>query len=68
MSEERDDLWLALEYCRQRPAEVAAAAEAAQHLLAFWASRGPFGDVRRLLTSLAELPPADSLARGRCCG
>jgi predicted ATPase/DNA-binding CsgD family transcriptional regulator len=65
MSEERDDLWLALEYCRQRPAEVAAAAEAAQHLLAFWASRGPFGDVRRLLTSLAELPPADSLARGR---
>jgi DNA-binding CsgD family transcriptional regulator len=33
--------------------------------MAFWASRGPFGDVRRLLTSLAELAPEDSLARGR---
>ena len=65
VSDERDNLWLALDYCRKRPGEVAAGAEAAQHLMAFWASRGPFGDVRRLLTSLAELAPENSVSRGR---
>jgi ATP/maltotriose-dependent transcriptional regulator MalT len=44
---------------------VAAAAELAQHLMPYWASRGPFGDVRRVLTSLAELAPGNSVARGR---
>jgi DNA-binding CsgD family transcriptional regulator len=31
----------------------------------YWASRGPFGDVRRVLTSLAGLTPEDSVARAR---
>ena len=31
----------------------------------YWASRGPFGDVRRVLTSLAELAPEDSIPRAR---
>jgi predicted ATPase/DNA-binding CsgD family transcriptional regulator len=65
MSGERDNLWAALDFCSSDPAEVAAAAEAAQHLMAYWASRGPFGDVRRVLTSLAELAPENSLPRAR---
>ena len=65
MSGERDNLWAALDYCSRQPGELPAAAEAAQHLMAFWACRGPFGDVRRMLTSLAGLAPDDSLPRAR---
>jgi non-specific serine/threonine protein kinase len=65
MSGERDNLWAALDFCARQPGEVAAAAEAAQHLMAYWASRGPFGDVRRVLTSLAELAPENSVPRAR---
>ncbi|HEV2258480.1 MAG TPA: LuxR family transcriptional regulator [Streptosporangiaceae bacterium] len=62
---ERDNLWAALDFCARQPAGVAAASELAQDLLPYWVSRGPFGDVRRVLTSLAELAPEDSAARGR---
>src|SRR5215472_13714655 len=62
---ERDNLWTALDFCSRHPAHVAAASELAQHLLPYWSSRGPFGDVRRVLTSLAELVPEDSVPRGR---
>jgi predicted ATPase/DNA-binding CsgD family transcriptional regulator len=65
MSDERDNLWIALDYCRQVPGAVDAGAEAAQHLMAFWAARGPFGDVRRVLTSLADVAPENSVPRGR---
>jgi non-specific serine/threonine protein kinase len=65
MSGERDNLWAALDFCSSDPAEVAVAAEAAQHLMAYWASRGPFGDVRRILTVLAGLVPENSLPRAR---
>jgi predicted ATPase/DNA-binding CsgD family transcriptional regulator len=65
MSSERVNLWAALDFCARQPGELAAAAEAAQHLMAFWVSRGPFGAVRRMLTSLAELAPEDSLPRAR---
>ena len=65
MHRERDNLWAALDFCARQPASVAAASELAQNLLAYWASRGPFGDVRRVLTSLAELAPEDSVPRGR---
>jgi predicted ATPase/DNA-binding CsgD family transcriptional regulator len=65
MSGERDNLWAALDFCSSDPAEVAAAAEAAQHLMAYWASCGPFGDVRRVLTSLADLAPENSVPRAR---
>jgi len=62
---ERDNLWAALDYCARQASEVAAAAEAAHRLMTFWACRGPFGDVRRVLTSLAEVAPRRSLARAR---
>ena len=65
MASEHDNLWAALDFCSRQPGELAAAAEAVQHLMAFWACRGPFGDVRRMLTSLAELAPEDSLPRAR---
>ena len=65
ISSEQDNLWAALDFCSRQPGELAAAAEAAQHLMAYWACRGPFGDVRRMLTSLAELAPEDSLPRAR---
>jgi len=65
MSDERDNLWAALDFCSRQPGELAAGAEAAQHLMAFWACRGPFGDVRRMLTSVAALAPEDSLPRAR---
>ena len=65
VSSEQDNLWAALDYCSRQPGELAAAAEAAQHLMAFWAARGPFGDVRRMLTALAELAREDSLPRAR---
>jgi predicted ATPase/DNA-binding CsgD family transcriptional regulator len=65
MHRERDNLWAALDFCARPPADVAAASELAQDLLPYWVSRGPFGDVRRVLTSLAELAPEDSTSRGR---
>ena len=65
MHREQDNLWAALDFCSRQRAGVAAAAELAQHLLPYWSSRGPFGDVRRVLSSLADLAPENSLARGR---
>jgi predicted ATPase/DNA-binding CsgD family transcriptional regulator len=65
MHRERDNLWAALHFCARQPAGVAAASELAQDLLPYWASRGPFGDVRRVLTSLAELAQEDSIPRAR---
>jgi predicted ATPase len=65
MHREQDNLWAALDFCSRQPAGVAAAAELAQHLHPYWTSRGPFGDVRRVLTSLAELAPEDSVPRAR---
>jgi predicted ATPase/DNA-binding CsgD family transcriptional regulator len=65
MHRERDNLWAALDFCVRQPADVAAASELAQDLLPYWVSRGPFGDVRRVLTSLADLAPEDSVPRAR---
>jgi predicted ATPase/DNA-binding CsgD family transcriptional regulator len=65
MYDERDNLWAALDFCLQHPEEVEAGAALAQHLMAFWACRGPFGDIRRVLASLAESAPPDSVSRAR---
>jgi predicted ATPase/DNA-binding CsgD family transcriptional regulator len=62
---ERDNLWAALDFCLRRPGEVAAAAQLAQDLNIYLASRGPLSDVRRVLASLIELAPQDSLPRAR---
>src|SRR5262249_12837520 len=65
MSDERDNLWAALTFCSREQAEVAAGARAAWHMMTFWACRGPFSDVRRVLTFLAETAPQPSLARAQ---
>jgi predicted ATPase len=65
MQHEQDNLWAALDYCSRKPGGVAAASELAQDLLPYWVSRGPFGDVRRVLVSLAEFASENSVARGR---
>jgi len=65
MHREQDNLWAALDFCSRQPGGVAAAAELAQHLVPYWTSRGPFGDVRRVLTSLAGLVPDDPVSRAR---
>jgi predicted ATPase/DNA-binding CsgD family transcriptional regulator len=62
---ERDNLWAALDFCLRQPADVAAGAELAQDLLAYWSARGPVSDVRRVLASLVEVTPEDSLPRAR---
>jgi predicted ATPase/DNA-binding CsgD family transcriptional regulator len=62
---ERDNLWAALGFCLRQPGEVAAGAELAQDLLAYWSARGPVSDVRRVLASLIEVTPEDSLPRAR---
>jgi hypothetical protein len=49
MSGEQDNLWTALEFCLRQPGELAAAAELAQDLFAYWTAHGPCGDVRRML-------------------
>jgi predicted ATPase/DNA-binding CsgD family transcriptional regulator len=65
MYQERDNLWAALEFCLQQPEEMAAAAELAQDLFAYWACRGPFSDVQRALASLVDVTPPESLPRAR---
>ena len=62
---ERDNLWAALDFCMRQPGEAEAGAEVAQHLMAYWTSHGPYGDVRRVLYSLAESAPENSVSRAR---
>jgi predicted ATPase/DNA-binding CsgD family transcriptional regulator len=68
MHREQDNLWAALDFCAWQPGGVAAASELAQHLHPYWTARGPFGDVRRVLVSLAGLAPEDSVPRARLLG
>jgi predicted ATPase/DNA-binding CsgD family transcriptional regulator len=63
MDLERDNLWAALEFCLREPGAAARGAELAQHLMAYWTCRGPFGDLRRVLTSVAERSAEDSAPR-----
>jgi non-specific serine/threonine protein kinase len=65
MDRERDNLWAALEFCQRQPGEVAAGAELADNLHAYWACRGPASDVRRILTALTDMTPLESLPRAR---
>jgi predicted ATPase/DNA-binding CsgD family transcriptional regulator len=65
MSAERDNLWAAFDFCRRHPGEVGAAAELAQDLLVYWACQGPLGDARRVLDSLTDVTPPESLPRAR---
>jgi predicted ATPase/DNA-binding CsgD family transcriptional regulator len=63
MDLERNNLWAALDFCLNEPDAAGRGAELARHLLAYWTCRGPFGDLRRVMTSLAGLVPEDSAPR-----
>ena len=63
MDLERDNLWAALEFCIREPGSAPLGAELAEHLLPYWTCRGQFGDLRRMLTSLAMLTAEDSAPR-----
>jgi len=65
MSGEQDNLWAALDFCLRQPSEVDAGSDLAQSLIAFWTSHGPFGDVRRVITSLAGCASENSVSRAR---
>ncbi|HEV2475825.1 MAG TPA: LuxR C-terminal-related transcriptional regulator [Candidatus Dormibacteraeota bacterium] len=62
---ERDNLWAALDFCVRQPGEAQLGIEICRHLHRYLASRGPMRDARRVLASLIDLSPPDSLARGR---
>ncbi len=63
MDLERDNLWAALEFCVRERGSAPFGAQLAQHLLPYWTCRGQFGDLRRMLTSLALLTAEDSAPR-----
>jgi DNA-binding CsgD family transcriptional regulator len=62
---ERDNLWAALDFCVKHPAHADTAGEMAIGLLPYWSSRGSYGDVRRVLTAIAEGTAEDSRPRAR---
>ena len=62
---ERDNLWAALEFCMRQPDQATEGADLAQDLWVYWSSRGPWSDVRRVVTSLAAIAPEESLTRAR---
>jgi predicted ATPase/DNA-binding CsgD family transcriptional regulator len=62
---ERDNLWAALDFCVKQPAHADIAGEMAMHLITYWGSRGSFGDVRRVVTSVSDAAPENSQARAR---
>lgn len=62
---ERDNLWAALDYCVRQPGEASHGVEICRHIHHYLASRGPVRDARRVLASLIELTPPDSLTRAR---
>ncbi|HET7465410.1 MAG TPA: LuxR C-terminal-related transcriptional regulator [Candidatus Dormibacteraeota bacterium] len=62
---ERDNLWAALQFCLGQADEIAAAAELALNLMVYWFCRGPWREVQRIVASLTELAPQDSLPRAR---
>ena len=62
---ERDNLWAALDFCVRQPKEAGHGIEICRHLHPYLASRGPIRDARRVLGSLIDLTPEESLIRGQ---
>ena len=63
---ELDNVWSALDFCRRQPGEVVAGVEICRQLHPYFWSRGPLGDVRRMLDAFYPLTAENSLARGWC--
>ena len=63
---ELDNVWSALDFCRLQQGEVAAGIEICRQLQPYWWSRGPLGDVRRILDTFYPLTAENSVPRGWC--
>jgi non-specific serine/threonine protein kinase len=63
MDRDRDNVWAALEFCLAYPDSLPSGAGLAENLVAYWACRGQFGDLRRVLTTLALACEEDSVPR-----
>jgi predicted ATPase/DNA-binding CsgD family transcriptional regulator len=63
---ELDNVWSALDFCRRQPEEAAIGIEICRQLYPYWWSRGPLGDVRRVLDAFYPLTAENSVARGWC--
>jgi len=63
---ELDNVWSALDFCRRDPEEAAVGIQICRQLFPYWWSRGPLGDVRRILDGLHALTAEDSLPRAWC--
>jgi predicted ATPase/DNA-binding CsgD family transcriptional regulator len=61
-----DNVWSALDFCRRDAEEAAIGADIGRLLYPYWYSRGPLGDVRRILDSLYELSSEGGVGRGWC--
>ncbi len=65
ISLERDNLWSALDFCLHQPGEGARGVEICRHLYAYWLCRHVLSDPRRVVESLIEQTPPESLARAQ---
>jgi predicted ATPase len=63
---ELDNVWSALDFCRRHPGEAAAGIQICRQLYPYCWSRGPLGDVRRILEALLPLTTESSVPRGWC--
>lgn len=63
---ERDNIWSALEFCRNQPGQAPLAQEICGRLTNYWLARGPLRDVRRYQESLLPLTEPNSAPRARC--
>jgi len=59
---ERSNLWAALDFCVRQPGEAERGIEIARNVYPCWTARGPLTDARRVILSLLERIPTDSVA------
>jgi len=57
---------VARNFCRSAPGEAASGVDICWNLYPYWWSRGPLGEIRRVLDTLLPLTAPDSEARGGC--
>ena len=63
---ELDNVWSALDFCRRQAEDAAVGIEICRQLYPYWWSRGPLGDVRRVLEAFYLLTAENSVPRGWC--
>ncbi len=62
---ERANIWAALNFCLEDPAEAERGVNICSDLWVYWVSQGPISNVRRVFTALLSANPHASRARAR---